>query len=409
MSAQPAYDGPDFDGVDILDPAVHTEDPWPLYNWLREERPLHWDAGNELWTVSRYEDIVRISKDPDTFTSTEGNRPHIPPDSSFIHKDGAEHARQRRLVSQKFTPSYIASLEPWIRGIAKERIDSVREAGQCEFVSSISAAVPMRVIAGKLGSRPEDDERLIAWVDRFQQGGCGPQYVTDDVENAFGEFAEYHYEMRERILARAEAGEEPEDDLMTHWLRHRDEDGEPLDEDQVLFDHTMVLVGGSETTRNVMSAGLEAFSRDPDQWEMLKADPKGPLMETAVEEIVRWASPFISMCRTATRDVEFRGRTISEGQMIKMLYPSANRDPRIFERGDEFDITRPLEPSHIAFGMGTHLCLGMSLARLEMRVLLEELIATVPDIRIDPDRPPVRRPSSFIRGFETAHVVFTPA
>jgi len=130
-------------------------------------------------------------------------------------------------------------------------------------------------------------------------------------------------------------------------------------------------------------------------------------MATAVEEIIRWSSPFVSMCRTATEDVELRGKTIEAGQMLKMLYPAANRDPRIFERPDEFDIRRPTNPPHIAFGLGPHLCLGMSLARLELRVLLEELMATLPDIRIDPRRPPVARPSSFIRGFETAHVVFT--
>lgn len=409
MSATPAYDGPSFEGVDILDPAVHTDDPWPLYTWLREAAPVYWDDANEIWTVSRYDDVVAVSKDPDSFTSMQGNRPHIPADPSFIHKDGAEHARQRRLVSQKFTPSYIASLEPWIRGITRERIDLVRADGQCEFVSAISGAVPMRVIAGKLGSPPEDDERLMTWVDRFQQGGCGPQYVTDDVEQAFGEFAEYHYEQRARILAKAEAGEPGDDDLLTHWLRYTDDDGEPLDEDQILFDHTMLLVGGSETTRNVMSAALEVFSRDPAQWEALKADPGGELMRTAIEEIVRWATPFISMCRTATRDVQLRDAAIEEGQMVKLLYPAANRDPRVFERPDEFDITRPTEPAHIAFGLGNHLCLGMSLARLEIRVLLEELMRTLPDIRIDPDRPPKRRPSSFIRGFESAHVVFTPA
>jgi cytochrome P450 family 142 subfamily A polypeptide 1 len=400
---QPAYVGPAFEGVDILDPDVHTDDPWPLYTWLREERPAHWDEANQLWTISRYDDVAWISKDPETFTSTEGNRPHLPPDSSFIHKDGPDHTRQRRLVSMKFTPSYVASLEPWIRGIVRERIDAVRADGRCEFVSAISAAVPMRVIAGKLGSPPEDDDKLMDWVDRFQRGGCGPQYVTDDVEEAFGEFAEWHYELKEKILARPE----PEDDLLTHWLGV-EQDGEPLDEDQILFDHTMVLVGGSETTRNVISAGLEVFSRQPDQWEALKADPAG-LMPTAIEEIIRWSTPFISMCRTATRDAQVQGETIEEGQMIKLLYPAANRDPRIFERADEFDIRRPLDPPHIAFGLGTHLCLGMSLARLEIRVLLEELMRTLPDIRIDPDRPPVRRPSSFIRGFDSAHVVFTPA
>jgi len=402
MDAQTPYEGPSFEGVDILDPAVHTGDPWPLYTWLREACPVHWDATNELWTVSRYDDIVRISKDPDTFTSTEGNRPHIPADPSFIHKDGAEHAAQRRLVSMKFTPTYVAGLEGWVRTIIQDRIDLVKADGECEFVSAISASVPMRVIAGKLGSPPEDDAQLIEWVDRFQQGGCGPQYVTDDVVEAFGDFAEYHEGLKERIQARPE----PEDDLLTHWMG-AEQDGEPISEDQMLFDHTMVLVGGSETTRNVISNALEAFSDHRDQWEALKADPEG-LMATAVEEIIRWSSPFVSMCRTATKDVELRGETIQEGQMVKMLYPAANRDPRVFDRPDKFDIRRPADPPHIAFGLGTHLCLGMSLARLELRVLLEELIRTLPDIRIDPARPPVARPSSFIRGFETAHVVFTP-
>lgn len=388
-----------LDDIDLLDPESHVDDPIGLYNWMRENDPVHWDPINELWWVSRYDDVIAVSRDPATFTSTEGNRPHIPADPSLIHQDGHQHLIQRGVVSDRFSPRAIAGLEPFTRAEVIRLIDGMIARGEGEFVGDLAARLPMRIIAQMLGTPPENQDMVLAWVDVFVNGGCGPRWVTDEVEAAFMEFAGYHEEIiAQKCLV-------PGDDLLTTWLNAR-LDGEPMREDQLLYEHVLLLVGGSETTRNVLGGAVDLFSRHEDQRAWLMEHPEG--MGNAVEEIIRWVTPFISMCRTATRDVELGGRTISQGQQVVMLYPAANRDPRRFTDPDTFDIRREFKHRPVAFGYGAHFCLGAALARMELRVVLEELFRRVPDIRVKPGTEPEWARSSFIRGIERMHVVFTP-
>jgi cytochrome P450 family 142 subfamily A polypeptide 1 len=386
----------------MCDPKTHDE-PWEMLDYFREEEPLYWDPHNEVWFVFRYDDIVTIARDPEVFTSTEGNRPNLPPDPSMIHQDGDSHRKQRGLVAQGFSPKYIRSLEPKVREFVNEFIDARIETGEMEIVSHLSAALPMRVIGVMLGVPTEKHATVLDWIDKFLQGGQGPEYVDDEVNEAFGEFCEHHEEM---ITAR---GENPEgDDLLSRWIRAELE-GEKLNEEQLLFEHTLLNVGGAETTRSAIAGGLLELAKNPEQYQFLADNVDNrEVIDNACEEIIRWVTPFHNMFRTATRDVEMHGKVIKEGQMVGMQYPAANRDPRHFPNAYTFDVKREWPTKHIAFGYGSHFCLGSSLARLELRVTLEEVFRRLTNLRIKPGTEPRWVSSSFVRGPKEVWATFQP-
>jgi cytochrome P450 family 142 subfamily A polypeptide 1 len=225
----------------------------------------------------------------------------------------------------------------------------------------------------------------------------GPQYVTDEVNEAFSNYMEHHEAMM------VERQEKLGDDLLSTWIK-AEIDGEKLNEEQLLFEHVLLLVGGSETTRNAIAGGIEMLIKHPEQWTYLASHPEG--VANAIEEIIRWVTPFINMYRTATRDFELHGKTIKEGQMIGLMYPAANRDPRHFKDPYKFDVRRnPLEEKHIAFGYGSHFCLGSSLARMELRVTLEELFKRIERFEFKPGTEPKWVSSSFVRGPASIPVV----
>lgn len=383
--------------VDILKIETHT-DAWETYRWLREEDPVYWDETNELWVISRYDDVVAISRDPETWTSEEGNRAKLGKDASFIHMDGPEHLKRRGLIQKQFTKGACEHMEHGMRAMVRSLLQPALERGQAEFVEEIAAPFPLRVINRMLGNPPEMDAKLNYWLDVFTHGGNGPEYVTEEVQESYLDFAGYHYDLTEKRM------EEPKEDLISLWLNAKI-DGVPLDDEQVLFEHTMVLVGGSESTRNVMSGGLYQLITHPEQWDWLKAHPED--IPNAVEEMTRWVSPFVSMSRTVTRDVEFGGKQMKEGQELVMLYPAANRDPRAFDDPDTFNVRREFPKKPLAFGYGRHHCLGANLARLEIRIILEEVIAACSKVELAGE--PTWRVSSFIRGPKTMPVRFIPA
>jgi cytochrome P450 family 142 subfamily A polypeptide 1 len=382
--------------IDLLDPETHADDPWPLYTWLREEAPLYWDDTNRLWAVTRYDDIVAVARDPETFTSTQGNRPGLPADSSFIHQDGAAHTARRDVVKDRFSPRGVDQLEPYIRQVTVELLDQIAPLGRCEFVDDVAAPLPMRVIARMCGDAPEMDAALRAWLDVFVQGGNGPRHVTDEVNEAFFGFAAYHDELAAERAAR------PRDDLLSQWLAAELPDGKRYDEDMLLFEHTMLLVGGSETTRNAITGGIDQLIKHPEQMRWLRSHPEG--IANAVEEMIRWVTPFVSMSRTATRAVQMHGQTIREGDCVAMFYPPANRDPRKFKDPDTFDVRRKFDARPIAFGYGKHFCLGASLARTEAKVVVEEVLRRLPDLRLAEE--PTWARSSFIRGITRMPLLF---
>jgi len=388
---------------DLLDLDTHVDDPWPMYTYLREEEPLYWDRHNELWAISRHADIVAMSSDTETFTSGEGALANIPPDPSMIHQYPEQHGKQRRLVSSAFTPSRMRSLESNARDIAIDIIENVRPQGSCDAVTDLAKHLPLRLIGAMLGHPREDLEMIQSWTDAMVQGGSGPQYVDETTNDAFDNFATYHEE------AIAKRMEERTDDILSVWL-DAEIDGEKLDESQLLFEHALIFVGGSETTRNVMSCGIEMLIKNPGQRQYFIENIDDPAVnKAAIEEMIRWAVPFTRMVRVATRDVEMYGKTIQKGQGIMMMYPCAMRDPRVFDDPDTFDIRRPAPTSNLSFGHGRHLCLGANLARMELRIFFDELLRRIPNMEFDPAQSPTKRRSSFIRGLTSLPVVWDTA
>lgn len=383
--------------IDLLKSETHIN-PWPIYDWMLENAPVYWDETNEIWAVSRYDDVIRVSRDAETFISGEGNRPKMPGEPNFINMDGKAHMQRRAVVQELFTPKAVKAAEGFTREVVVDLLEKVGPAGECEFVSDISAPMPLKLIATMLGDPPEVHDRLSVWMDVFTKGGQGPEYVTEEVQETFMEFAQHHFDEVEKREGC------PAHDILSMWM-NAGKRGCPMDEEAILFEHVMLLVGGSETTRNAISGGLLMLMKQPEQWEWLSEHPEG--IPNACEEMVRWVSPFINMCRTVSRDIEFQGVQMKEGDEVMMLYPAANRDPRAFVDPHVFDIHRDFggrDKKPVAFGYGRHHCLGAHLARLEMHVMFEEIFKRWKSVRQTAE--PEYRISSFIRGVKTLPIAF---
>jgi cytochrome P450 family 142 subfamily A polypeptide 1 len=389
-----------FQGIDLNEIHVHGLSAEPLYEWLREKAPLFRDA-KDLWAVSRYDDVVYVSKHPEIFSSRFGVVPGVSldmwPDEAMINLDGEEHTCQRGLVSKGFTPGRIAALESHIRAIVGELIDRVESRGECDLVSAIARPLPMRVIGDMLGYPVERNDELLDITDVVVLGGNGPEHVTPEVAEQFMKFCTFHEELL------AERKEKRGDDLISVWL-DAELDGKKLSEEKLLYEHNLLLVGGSETTRHAISGGMYQLLRHPADVAFLRANPQA--IPNAVEEMVRWTTPFVRMQRTLLADHEMYGVTMKEGDKMLMIYPAANRDPRAFERPQEFDVRRKFDKPALAFGLGKHYCLGASLARLEIRVFLEEVLRRFQDITVVPGFDPAVKPSSFVRGLSSLPVQF---
>ncbi len=395
-----------FEGTDLMALDVHTDDPEPFYAWLRDECPLYYDEDNELWAVSRYEDVMYVSKHTELFDNSEGAIPCLPldlwPDEAMINKVGDAHTRQRGLVSKGFSPRRIAEMEGHIREVAGELIFKVQGAGKADLVRDLARPLPMLIIGEMLGYPKDKIEAVLDWTDVYTQGGCGPAHINEDIQDAFANFCEFHEELLEQ--RKQERG----NDLISIWL-DAELDGEKLSEDKIMYEHNLLLVGGSETTRNAISVGMDELMRHPEQQKFLVDNIEDEdVVNRAMEEMIRWSCPFVRMKRVALQDVQMHGKTIKQGEQLIMIYPAANRDPRAYENPQQFDIKRAPEVAPLAFGYGKHFCLGASLARMEARAMIEAIFRKLPDIRHDPDDAPVKHPSSFIRGLEKLPVVFTP-
>jgi cytochrome P450 family 142 subfamily A polypeptide 1 len=306
-------------------------------------------------------------------------------------------------VNRGFTPRRVQDHASKIRSICDGLIDAVAEKGHCDFVRDIAAPLPMIIIGDMLGVAPEDRDELLRWSDDLIAGtdaSAGPE-VAGRALAAATEYMQYALEVIRDRRARP-----PGDDLMS-VLVHAEIDGERLDDEALIQESLLILVGGDETTRHVITQGMEALIQHPDQRALLAREPER--IPTAVEEMLRWVTPIKNMNRTATTDTELRGQRIREGDKVLLLYQSANRDERVFVEPDRFDVTRDPNP-HVAFGgYGTHFCLGASLARLELGIMFERLLARLPAIELASAGPLPLRPSNFIVGIEHMPVRWDPA
>jgi len=343
--------------------------------------------------------VKDVSRQPEVYSNAGGIRPQQPALPMMIDMDDPAHLKRRKLVNKGFTPRRVRDSQPLVQQACTEIIDAVIDQGTCDLVHDIAAHLPMIMIGDALGVRPEHRADLLRWSDDMLKG-LATEATADQLEAAGNAFAEYVLYATEVI---ADRRAEPRDDLMS-ILVHAEVDGDRLDDDEIVQESLLILIGGDETTRHVISGGVHQLLLHPEQWKALEADPD--LRPTAVEEMLRWVTPIKNMVRTATRDVALAGQQIREGDELMLLYPSANRDESVFADPFRFDSARtPNE--HVAFGFGTHFCLGASLARLEISVMLDELLARMPGLAIaDPDAPPAYRPANFVSGLEELTVAW---
>jgi cytochrome P450 family 142 subfamily A polypeptide 1 len=381
-------------------------DPWERYRWMRDEAPAYWDpsADGGLWGVTRYDDIMQIAKTPDLFCSGKSSRPErdswIP---SMINLDEPLHKRRRNIVNRGFTPRRVQAQEPKLRALTTQLIDDVIEAGECDFVRDIARWIPMVAIGDMLGVEPEDREQLLEWSD-WMLGGGEIAEVMDDAERRAKQrsYTEGYFEYQAKVIE--DRKRNPRDDLVS-LLVTGEVDGERLNDEEILQASLLILIGGDETTRHVMTGGHEQLILHPDQKQKLMNDSSK--LEVAVEEMLRFVSPIVNMNRTLTRDTELHGEKLREGDRVLLLYAAGNRDERVFDDPDAFQVER-WPNRHVAFGgYGVHHCLGAALARLELKVLFEEVLHRMPDIHSTTDELK-RRPNNFITGIEEMPVAFTP-
>jgi len=392
---------PTRDEIRLLDGGFYVDRPLEHYAWMRDNAPVYYDPHGEVWGIALHEDVMMVSKTPEIFCSGKGSRP----DSwtpSMINMDDPEHKRRRNLVNRGFTPGRLKEHEAKVRAICTQLIDAVCERGECEFVRDIAAPLPLIMIGDMLGMPPEDFETLLRWSETMLKA-TSSSANPEDLEAAAQAGGEYFSYVTGAIEARKT---DPTDDLLS-ILVHGKIDGNGLAEDEIAHESLLILVGGDETTRHVIVEGALALMQHPDQRKQLADDPSG--LPVAVEELLRWVSPIKNMSRTATRDTELRGEKIQEGDKLLLLYPSGNRDVRAFANPDVLDVARKPN-NHVAFGgYGTHHCLGASLARLELRIMFEELLRRMPDLELASDAPLPLRESNFIVGIEEMPVRFTPS
>jgi len=387
----------------VLDPGFYV-DPWAAYQWLRDEAPVFWDPVQKLWVISRYDDIVAIERDGVTYSSFYGSRPHLDQraDRSMINMDEPAHQAQRNLVARRFTPRAVRSHEDHVRQVAVEILDAVTPRGECEVIEAIASRLPAMMIGDLLGYPRELWERVRHWSEQLmllsgQTSPEGPPHVRHPgIPPVIQDYIEVTTEVIEARRA------EPGDDLISVWAQ---QDG--WETGHILEEALLVLDGGAETTRTVIGTMMHDLPLHPDQRRMLAEHPE-LLGTTAVEEFIRWVSPILNMRRTATVDHELHGQQIRLGDELLLLYPSANRDPRAFDDPTVLDVTRA-HNRHVAFGFGTHFCLGAQLARLEIRVMFEELLRAMPDWElVDPAESKII-PASFARAYDSIRIRFTPS
>jgi cytochrome P450 family 142 subfamily A polypeptide 1 len=389
--------------VNLLSPDLYADDPEPTYRWLRDNAPAYFDEANHIWGISRYADVLAIERDCVRFSSGRGSRPHIEMTDSMINKDDPLHQAQRRLVARRFTPSAVRVHDPEVRRMVTQLIDSVCEQGRCEVVRDLAAPLPAMVIAELLGfgkTRWRDCQR---WSE-VTMSAAG--FELDDPRRPAGspeavaEFAEAALDL---VKLRRTT---PADDLISVWA-NASVGGEPLSDGEIVQEALLLLDGGAETTRSVIGQSVLALDRNPDQRKLLLED-LSLLGRGAVEEMIRWATPILNMRRSATTDSVLHGQRISTGDEVLLLYGSANRDERAFDDPQRFDIAR--QPNHhVAFGYGTHFCLGAHLARLEIRVLFEELLGRLPDLHVVEPYEPRFAPGYFTRTLVDLPAEFTPS
>jgi cytochrome P450 len=408
------------DQIDFLDLGIFERgEAHEAFRVLRNEAPVRWNEGNHelkgFWSLVKYSDILFVSSHPMQFSSASGingpglrdpeNNPNAtnqPGGVSIITMDPPRHVKIRRLVNKGFTPRAVNAMEPTIRQIARTLVDRLADRDRCDFVLEVASQLPLAVICGLMGI-PEPDWPLMFQLTNQTLGAADPEYQAEIMpEGERGTIAastRTGLDGRLKMIAyfadmlkerRRAVGED-----LVSILLESEVDGERLNEDDILAFCFLLVLAGNETTRNAISGGLQALCEHPSERARLQADMS--LIDTAVDEILRWTSPLHHMSRRTMEDIEIRGQLLRKNDAVLMWYPSANRDEEVFDDPYRFDVSRSPN-DHLAFGHHEHFCLGAGFAKKEIRVMFEELFARYPNIQMD--GPPVRLRSNFINGIK---------
>lgn len=427
--------------IDLADNGIfRRNEAHDLFRILRRDAPVHWTGPSGVnpvgfWSLTKLDDVLHVSRNPELFISSTGITMAQPqegedqtvgdaggagPIAEAVHgqsrygmlitSDPPDHVKLRRLVNKGFTPRAVRAMEQHIRDLATEVIDGIARRGECDFVADVAVPLPLAVICEMMGVEREH------WATMLNLSN----QILGSADAEYQEEAEVSEEPGTREAQRA-ALQQSSMQVYAHFMRmvterreQRREDlvallvdseieGDQLNDMDILLFCLLLVAAGNETTRNAISGGMHALCEHPDQLALLRDNPD--LIDGAVEEILRWTSPVAHMARTATRDTEIHGQPIAKGERIVMWYPSVNRDEDHFPDPDRFDITRHPNP-HLAFGIGEHFCLGAGFARLEIKVIFQELLRRLPDITTTAE--PDRLHSSFIAGIKRLPVRFTP-
>ena len=415
------HDVASYETQSVTDPALY-DDPWDFYAWLRREQPVRYEKDNDLYVLSRHADVVTASRDTEHFSAAEGVRPVNMVPLSIVAMDDPEHSRQRRLLSRGFTPRQVKQLTEHVRELTNDIIDKVETSGEIDFVADLARHVPLIVIAELLGLDRDLCDQLYEWSDAMMAGEGQTDFESPALLNATNAFVEYTTVVSEAVQQRRQQTE-PGTDLLSLLTAAFDEGKldhseelraqlnettgmEELSDQELLMFCVLLMVAGNETTRNAIAGGLRAFTLFPEQRELLRDNPE--LIDSAVDEIVRWTSPVLNFLRTVTKPITLSGVELKPGDRVLLMYQSANRDEDAFDAPDEFRIDRTPNP-HVGFGIGTHYCMGANLARMEIKVVFEELFRRLPDIKVaNPEDLPKRNPSAFVAAIQSMPARFTP-
>ena len=410
--------------INLNDPELFQREGFhKVLRVLRREAPVHWtpagEVANGFWSITKYEDIRFVSRNPELFISSKGIAgPGIRPEAiqnvgaggseqqnaganiSIIGMDPPRHVKMRRLVNKGFTPRAVNAMEPEIRRITNEILDKIEGRDELDFVLEVASQLPLAVICGMMGLEQKDWALMFELTNKVLGSG-DPEYQTEVPEEERGTSAAARATAMRGVATMMEyfrnvlddRRKNPRENDLPTILLESEIDGEKLSEGDLLAFCFLLILAGNETTRNGISGGLSVLCEHPDEKAKLLKDMS--LMDSAVEEILRWVSPLHHMARTATADAEIRGQQIKAGDRVLMWYPSANRDEDIFEDPYTFDITR-MPNEHLAFGIGEHFCLGAGFARRELKVMFEELFRRFPNIELAGE--PERLRSNFING-----------
>lgn len=393
--------------LDVISAEHYEQNGYPFaeWKWLRQHDPVHWVEHPDydgFWAITKQADVIELSKQPQRFLNAPrlavfSNKVAPPPENSSRHllnMDPPDHGQYRNVASKRFTPRAVQGWTAKVERITEQVLDAAAARGEGDFVRDVSAPITIAVIAEMLGVPESDRDLLFRWTNQiiapedpeFQIGGS----ADATLERTRIELFQYFDAMSKDRHAR------PQDDIVSVVVGGR-VDGRQLPPIELLSYYLLLVVAGNETTRNAMTGGMIAFLDNPGEWDKLRRN--AALVDPAVEEIVRWVTPVIQFCRTATEDYRLRDKTIRAGQSCCLFYPSANRDEDVFADPDVFRIDR--DPNHhIAFGVGEHVCLGAHLARLELRVAFSALRRRLE--HADLTGPVERARSSFVGGIKRA-------